>query len=995
MTATPANAFTAQMSRVSSGSVAGFTVERQETRNKNFRILERNPGKQLEDDAVPVLSEQLGLSTGEIRELRKAFNKFDDDRSFLLDLHEMGKLLQDLGAQAGQKEVERMVRRVDKDENGMVDFIEFLNMMCVMPGYRDMVMEHHTNMLTGLVDHMEERRNRPEGAEPVHEKGVPARAIAHCLRQEIDEADACMELPFTSTLFFIYTLGVMLHMKFWILNSVDYAIVFDIAENANFAFSGIVPMENGRMGHKIYSDVNNIPDFWSWLGIGLVPMLWIEVWDVSEPRANVLAMCANSKTNLEGWGYDPSDAAKTEWGAIFENCPDVDPQALPPEYYGPNPYGMYLYFNRMIGGVRMRAESREPESCPGPNDLVKAAFNAPCFDSDYWLNPDLHLGLKTKKDYVNKPASKTEVLRAGWSQQKVRQELLRLEKEKWLNPAVQKLELSFVTFNGHIDVVTITYVNFFFNRGGHIIKHLESMSLWLHPYHKAWYLYLIDSIWMLMVAKILFTELMDVKSYLCTMGVVRGLMSYIGFWNAIDWISVSSAIQLLVRWIYMVQKIHGISEFMEGGDLSIAGSWASEEDILEYHSRVEDACLYSHSVRRLLAVYLMVISARCFKAFNANRRLAMVTQTLAQAAMDILHFGLVLLAVIMSFVTSGIMLFGEELQEFSHFDRAINTCWRLILGDFDWEGLYSAATRPIAGLWFVSFSILVVQIMLNMFLAVIMDVYTQVKSQSCDAKTLPAQAKEMWYHMVAVMRKEELRRSTILRQVENLEESDSDADENRLVNVEAFCDAVDGLDEKQATSIIHKAKASLDDNSDKDLSLSGAMEKVCTLYEREEKCHYCIEQLMFLCSMIADKVATMNQPAKRQSVQSDKKGDGDSAAGSSCSQEDSLTAPTLPPILAETLERGALGKLENRLRSLTVGREQLLHQAESAAKNLESRVSMLDRQVATLVQESQSIANGTHQDAGESYKMKQGRVTEMNACSSCLVCSPPSKELRQ
>mmetsp|Transcript_98654 Transcript_98654/g.180103 ORF Transcript_98654/g.180103 Transcript_98654/m.180103 type:complete len:733 (-) Transcript_98654:24-2222(-) len=732
-------------------------------------------------------------------------------------------------------------------------------------------------------------------------------------------------------------------------------------------------------------------------------MLWIEVWDVSEPRANVLAMCANSRTNLEGWGYDPSDAAKSEWAAIFENCPDVDPQALPPEYYGPNPYGMYLYFNRMLGGLRMRAEWREPESCPGPSDLVNAVFNAPCFDSDYWLNPDLRAGLRTDEEYVNKPALKTEVLRAGWSQQRVRQELLRLEKEKWLNPAVQKLELSFVTFNGHIDVVTITYINFFFNRGGHIIKHLESMSLWLHPYHEAWYLYVIDSIWLLMVAKILVTELIDVKSYLCELGLIKGLMRYIGFWNAIDWISVSSAVQLLVRWIQLMQKIHGVAEFMEGGDLSIEGSWASKEDILEYHSEVEEGVLLSLTVRRLLAFYLMVISARCFKAFNANRRLAMVTKTLAQAAMDILHFGIVLLAVVMSFVTSGIMLFGEELPEFSHFDRAINTCWRLILGDFDWQGLHSAATRFIAGLWFVSFSILVVQIMLNMFLAVIMDVYTQVKSQSCDAKTLPTQAKEMWKHMLAVMRKEELSLPQILQKLDptSLDESDDDADDNRLVNAEAFCNEVDGLGEKQAIDIIHRASVLLDDNSHTDLSLSGAMEKVCTLYEREEKCHYCIEQLMFLCSMIADKVSTMatiHHPQKGQSVKSDKKSDGDSAAGSSCSQEDSLPPPKLPAILAETLERGALGKLENRLRSLTVGREQMLHQAESAAKSLESRLSMLDRQVATLVQESQSIAKGTFadaQDAGDSYKMKQGRVTEMGGCTTCLVCSPPSREMRQ
>merc|ERR1719162_724633 len=101
------------------------------------------------------------------------------------------------------------------------------------------------------------------------------------------------------------------------------------------------------------------------------------------------------------------------------------------------------------------------------------------------------------------------------------------------------------------------------------------MSLWLHPYggeQVAWYLYVVDGVWLSMVLKILVNELIDVKSYLCEKGLCAGLRKYIGFWNAIDWVSVTSAIQLTARWIQQLGNISSIREKMESARLDVTGS---------------------------------------------------------------------------------------------------------------------------------------------------------------------------------------------------------------------------------------------------------------------------------------------------------------------------------------------------------------------------------------------------------------------------------------
>merc|ERR1719451_170305 len=74
----------------------------------------------------------------------------------------------------------------------------------------------------------------------------------------------------------------------------------------------------------------------------------------------------------------------------------------------------------------------------------------------------------------------------------------------------------------------------------------------------------------------------------------------------------------------------------------------------------------------------------------------------------------------------------------------MNTVFRIMLGDFDWETM-NIIGRPQAAAWFWSFMWLVNMVMLNMLLAIVMDVYTEVKGGiGGDAETLWSQTKEIY-----------------------------------------------------------------------------------------------------------------------------------------------------------------------------------------------------------------------------------------------------------
>merc|ERR1719375_2923212 len=140
-------------------------------------------------------------------------------------------------------------------------------------------------------------------------------------------------------------------------------------------------------------------------------------------------------------------------------------------------------------------------------------------------------------------------------------------------------------------------------------------------------------------------------------------------------------------------------------DLSTPGSLQNDEDLAQFFHDAHQAILQKQWVRTFVAVYPFVIASRFFKAFSAQQRLAVVTSTLAKSFTDIYHFGIVFGAIFMIFTFSAIVLFGQEILMYVNFVRATPSCWRVLLGDFDWEGMASVG-RLEASLWFCAFSFL-------------------------------------------------------------------------------------------------------------------------------------------------------------------------------------------------------------------------------------------------------------------------------------------------
>ena len=75
-----------------------------------------------------------------------------------------------------------------------------------------------------------------------------------------------------------------------------------------------LPFEKSRMDCNNLYDVDGVADFWSWLGSGIAPKVWLSpiVWGLNESQANIdtlhtrppmLSMCGTGHQMMSPWNF--------------------------------------------------------------------------------------------------------------------------------------------------------------------------------------------------------------------------------------------------------------------------------------------------------------------------------------------------------------------------------------------------------------------------------------------------------------------------------------------------------------------------------------------------------------------------------------------------------------------------------------------------------------------------------------------------------------------
>eukprot|EP00927_Polykrikos_kofoidii_P040786 TRINITY_DN34800_c0_g1_i1.p1 TRINITY_DN34800_c0_g1~~TRINITY_DN34800_c0_g1_i1.p1 ORF type:complete len:1040 (+),score=221.97 TRINITY_DN34800_c0_g1_i1:68-3187(+) len=564
--------------------------------------------------------------------------------------------------------------------------------------------------------------------------GVPRREVVHYVQKQMNETQAMTSLPFTLLFVAAYAAMVIVHDSAVEIRAVEDSIERDIVDNANFGYDSPI------VGHENVYDVHSVTEFWSWMSLGFVPLLFQQERVFAEGR------------NMS----DPRINAARHAFSVEER-------------------GTYLNYNRIMGGVRLLQERSKEAPCSHSQDLARF-FNRSCLGKSYEIEPETWDALGVRNPEREVWLFVTEDFEV------LQRRLLVMEASGWLDRATKKVEIGIPIFSGEFGMHSWITVNFYFSRGGHIWKQIIPNSAFVEWYAKVYYV-VFDAIWVLCLCQILRTEIKEIRLIVKSSGLKGIYKEYIGVWSVLDLVSVIGGFLLCALCIVCmvstdkcnqaIQEVPKVRDVAEGRNMfdpqinaashtfSVeAGSETFARKTELYVEALERSVYHVYRFKLVLSAYPLIIVLRLFKAFSVQPRLAVVTKTIVHAGVDLAHFLCVLAGIFFTLALSGLVLFGRRLSSFTTFSRAVNTVFRLMLGDFDWEAIRKVGQAEGATWLFVSLTITNL-LLLNMVLAIVLDSYMVVKTTSMSSDSLLVELHQIWTRWWGVQRGQQVPLSTI------------------------------------------------------------------------------------------------------------------------------------------------------------------------------------------------------------------------------------------
>jgi hypothetical protein len=316
-----------------------------------------------------------------------------------------------------------------------------------------------------------------------------------------------------------------------------------------------------------------------------------------------------------------------------------------------------------------------------------------------------------------------------------------LRDERWLDEQSKDLDVKMLLLNAEVGRPRLTQVTIrlAFSRRGGVFTKIKVESSFLTTWAKGGSSPLADFFFGVCLTFVTILEIRDIlqakrakklKHHLQQPWVIlEGLIVVVGWSCLLGYLFIAS---------YMTLVEEDLKRVVIEADLDRPAETTSFDLTQKLLVSTDNVIFVNSWFRLILAQYHLVLMFRFFSSFYAQPRLGVVTNTLMASIVDIIHFLIVLLPTFLAYAISGMFLFGRRMAEYSTIQASVGVCFKMAMeGEYDWPEL-SREHYWTAFLWVSTFMMLIVQLMLNMVLAIVMDIYTVRRQAAGNAETVGA-----------------------------------------------------------------------------------------------------------------------------------------------------------------------------------------------------------------------------------------------------------------
>jgi len=324
-----------------------------------------------------------------------------------------------------------------------------------------------------------------------------------------------------------------------------------------------------------------------------------------------------------------------------------------------------------------------------------------------------------------------------------------LYRRRWLDEATNQLEIKALMLNAELGRPRLEQLTILltFSRGGGIFYRISLQCVFLAIFNGMMSM-ATDAAWVMMIVSSTGSSLKELWVAFTSSRGSHHLRNPAAFveWSVIifGWAIVAGFIwqsQLLQA---LTDAVQAVLDMRHGASRQELSSGQEALRSKELHEKAEVLIWLLGYYRVGTGWYNIILIFRFFFAFRAQPRLAVVTNTLKATAVDLGHFLVIFFPTLMAYVISGNILFGRRLEQFSTLQASFGVCARIVVeNEYEWEELSEEHFWTTA-VWVWSFLLVIVLIMLNMVLAITLDVYNEVRRNTDHSDTIHLFLAQIW-----------------------------------------------------------------------------------------------------------------------------------------------------------------------------------------------------------------------------------------------------------
>ena len=306
-----------------------------------------------------------------------------------------------------------------------------------------------------------------------------------------------------------------------------------------------------------------------------------------------------------------------------------------------------------------------------------------------------------------------------------------LQTAGWLDAASRSAEFQLALLNGQSGVFASVVLRATFTAGSLVETTTEIRSVPVDPYSPAsdyWSLYVADALLVVYWAYLAWGAGRRVWAVVRAPGGAWAKLGMLcSYWRLLDFATVAALASVIILWALLCAELAALRA-------DIARVVATNPSAIQSGPSTVQAELFDvverlGQVKQAAVCTLIFLTLRLFKYFAFQPRLAIMSTVFARSCGDIVTHGFVFALLLVMFGVWAHFLFGPQAVDWATPASSVFSIFRFSM--YDYKFIPMQQQYPfLAGVFYVAFMILITNLVLWMFLAIVFETYTEVRYES-------------------------------------------------------------------------------------------------------------------------------------------------------------------------------------------------------------------------------------------------------------------------